>query len=274
MNLIGQRDLKLKIDDLCENNKFPKVFTVLGKSGFGKTSIVNYIAKSLQILDIIEIKSIDDIRNVVLLAPSLSHNILVHVTSFEQLNFRAKESLLKLCEDVPNFVYIALEVTNLSLCEDRFINRSHVFELDAYSKQELHDIILSFKSDISSDDVDKIMSMVGSPKEFKLCLDYGVDSLFNFMNKVIKNISSAQVYNIMKIADNISTKSDDGKIPILMFLNIIKNMSFKAFLKTKDLDMLNLFKSAYEFYEECLKFPKANKKALFDNFILNLKEEP
>ncbi len=271
MYLIGQINLKAKLDSLIELNNFPKVFTVVGKSGFGKSSVVSYIADKLNISDIIELSSIDTIRDAMLYVPNITHPVLLHVTSFEGLNFRAKETLLKLCEDVPNNVYIALEVTNLSLCEDRFINRSQVFELGIYSKQELENIIRTFNPDILQDDISKLLSMVGSPKEFKQAIDYGVDGLHRFMTKVSNNILKAQAYNAMKIADNISLKSDDNKIPILLFLNILKNMSFRTYLTSNDLDALKVYNSAYKFYEELIACPKVNKRALFDNFIFSLK---
>lgn len=271
MNLIGQTNLKTKLDSLFMSHNFPRVITVVGKSGFGKSSVISYIANRLNISDIVELTSIDDIRNSIMSAPNLTHDVLLRVTSFEGLNFRAKETLLKLCEDVPKHIYIALEVTNMSLCEDRFINRSQVFELGAYTKQELEDIIISIKDDISRDDIDMILSLVGSPKEFAQVIDYGVSNLHSFMTKVYNNILKAQAYNAMKIADSLSLKSDDGKIPMLLFLNILKNMSFRAFIRTKDLDALKIYKSAYKFYEELIAYPKVNKRALFDNFIFDLK---
>ena len=272
MEVIGQLNLVNSINSLIDANVFPKVSTILGRYGYGKTHIAKYIAEKLKISNVVEVSSIDEIRDIIMTAPNLSHNIMILVSSFESMNFRAKETLLKLCEDVPKYVYIIIEISNISLYEDRFLNRSHLFELEPYCKTDLERIISLLKPDVSEEEISKLLSSFGAPKDFEQILEYGTDNAISYIGKVIDNISAAQPFNSMKILDMLSTKADDKKLNFNLFFRAISNLSFRAYMKSKMTQHLNLFNCSQNILTEISECPRVNKRALFDKFILDLQE--
>ena len=269
--MIGQNKIKNQITNLSINN-FPRVVSIIGRRGFGKTTVIKYILSYLNILDTINVNSIDDIREVIKTAPNLSHNVAIHIDNFEKLNFRAKETLLKLCEDTPNFIYIFIEVTNSNLFSNQFMNRSLVLTLEPYSKNEIDEIIHSF-GDLSDTEIESLKSFLGSPKDFKLAIDYGnINDLKTFIDTVYKNVSNAEPYNSMKILNKLKIKKDSTGIDFNLFFDALYNISFRNFYQFyKDSDF-KLFNSCYEVLNLLDSNPNINKKMLFDNFILSLKE--
>lgn len=270
MDLIGQNNLKNKLNNLYNTNKFPQVFAIIGKSGQGKTKMVNFIINLLSINKVYEINSIDDIRNAIMTIPNLTENAILHITSFENLNFRAKETLLKLCEDIPNHLYIAIEVTDTYAFEDRYYNRSYTFNLEPYSRDEIIDIVKLFKNNINDDELNKLLFMSSSPKDMENIINFGIENTFDFIDKILKNITKAQPYNSMKIYNNLSAKLGDNKMPMSLFFSLLKNVSFRQFLKTNNDELFKLFLSSNSCYELFISNPNINKRALFDNFILSL----
>lgn len=270
MDLIGQNNLKNKLNNLYNTNKFPQVFAIIGKSGQGKTKMVNFIINLLSINKVYEINSIDDIRNAIMAIPNLTENAILHITSFENLNFRAKETLLKLCEDIPNHLYIAIEVTDTYAFEDRYYNRSYIFNLEPYSRDEIIDIVKLFKNNINDDELNKLLFMSSSPKDMENIINFGIENTFDFIDKILKNITKAQPYNSMKIYNNLSAKLGDNKMPMNLFFSLLKNVSFRQFLKTNNDELFKLFLSSNSCYELFISNPNINKRALFDNFILSL----
>lgn len=270
--LIGQDALRRETESLILDNKFPRVVTVVGRYGYGKSTFINYCASKLNVSNIITISTIDDVRDLIVNAPTFNSNTIAWITSFEKLNFRAKETLLKLCEDIPKYLYIFIEVTNISLYEDRYINRSRVFTLQPYTKSELLDIIKFIKSDVTQSEIDDVMSMFGSPADFKFALDYGASNLKQYMNKVMSNIFMAQSFNLLKICDSLNTKADDGKLDFITFFRAISNLSYRTYLKTNDLQYKKLFICANDVCSELTNVSKPNKRFIFDRFVFSLKE--
>lgn len=272
MKIIGQLNLVNSINSLISSGSFPRVSTILGRYGYGKTHIAKYIADKLSITDIVEVSSIDEVRDIILNAPNLSHDTMVLVSNFESMNFRAKETLLKLCEDVPKFIYIVIEITNISLYEDRFLNRSQLFELEPYTKEDLQNILIEIKSDISNEEIDKMLSTFGAPKDFEQVLECGIDNVIGYISKVIDNVSLAQPFNSMKILDMLSTKADDKKMNFNLFFRALSNLAFRKYYKSRDKKYLNLFNCSNIVLDEISECPRINKRALFDKFILDLQE--
>lgn len=270
MNVIGQEALISEIDDLCVNNNFPKVSTIIGRAGCGKTHIANYISQKLE-AQIIEINSIDDIRDIIESAPNFMHNIVALITSFEALNFRAKEALLKLCEDTPNRLYIIIEVTNSSMYDDRFKNRSQIFTLSPYSKTQMHDICALFKPDITDSEFKTAISVYGTPKDIKEALNYGLDSIFSFANKVMLNIQNANEYNAMKIAESLSLKQNDGKLSFNLFFKALQNLAFAQYKKTRNNNDYRFFCATSDAYNSLINTNRINKRCVFDKWILDIK---
>lgn len=269
---IGQNALKGEIETLFNTNSFPRVVTIVGRYGYGKSKFVEYCISKLNSNSVVEISTIDDVRNLISTAPTFTSNTVAWVHSFEKLNFRAKETLLKLCEDIPNYLYIFIEITNMSLYEDRYINRSRVFNLSPYSKDELVSIIRDIKADVTQSEIDSLLSLFGTPADFKFALDYGAEKLKLYIDKVIDNIGQAQSYNALKICDSLSTKADDGKLDFITFFRAVSNLAYRKYLKTKEARYNALYLCANSACDEVAIIGKPNKKFIFDRFIFSLKE--
>lgn len=269
VNVIGQTELIQNINELYSNNQFPRVSTILGRTGIGKSYITKYIVDILQ-AKYIKISTIDHIRQAIADAPNCVTDTVIHVECFEGLNFRAKEALLKLCEDVPAHYYIIIEITNISIYEEQFLNRSRLFTMQSYTKNELIEILRTMDSEISDEDITKLFNLVGAPKDFSLCLSYGLDYMSSYMDKILNNICKAQPYNAMKIADALSTKAGDNKIDMKLFFRIIYNKSHRQFLLTTDTAMQKLFMASAIALDTLINCPTVNKRAVFDQFVFAL----
>lgn len=267
--MIGQNLIKQQVLNL-DKNSLPKVISIIGRCGFGKSTVADFIISYLGISEVIKINSIDDIRNIIKYAPNLSHNTALHIESFEKLNFRAKEILLKICEDIPNFIYIIIEVTNSELFFDRFMNRSFILTLEPYTKSEINEIIHSF-GDITDDSVELLKSFLGSPKDFKLCYEYGnIFEVKSFIDTVYNNVLAAEPYNSMKIINKLKTKKDSDGIDFNLFFNGLYNIAFKNYFVSHNDNDLKLFMACQKVIDTLVLNPNINKKMLFDNFILSL----
>ena len=93
-----------------------------------------------------------------------------------------------------------------------------------------------------------------------------------FIDTVYKNVSKAEPYNSMKILNKLKIKKDSTGIDFNLFFDALYNISFRNFYQFyKDSDF-KLFNSCYEVLNLLDSNPNINKKMLFDNFILSLKE--
>lgn len=265
--MIGQKNILHKIDTIDEKS-IPQFIVVSGLRGSGKTSIINYLNDTkIHSHEIVNITSIDDIREICMSAVTFTSNRLFVLSDFDSMNFRAKESILKLCEDIPKNLFIIIETSSLENIKQTLISRAYTITLQNYTYDELYDFCSSLEN-INNQEIEYLLVSFKTPGDIIRARSCGILELYAFCYKVINNIFIANTFNAMKIADKLKLKSDSSGFDLDLFFTVIMNCAKysntveqyrKLIFATSDaLKKLNFVKSI-------------NKVALFDNWLFNVK---
>ena len=136
MNIIGQ-DKLLNYIDSKRRDTFPRSLILLGESGCGKSTVINYISDKLNLplIDITDNINIDFIT-------SLYEKPEPYIYTIKASNITIKEqnALLKFIEEPLKNSYVIIEVENLNQILATVYNRCQVLKFVPYSKKILQNL--------------------------------------------------------------------------------------------------------------------------------------
>ncbi len=158
-DVIGQDEIVLSIKKQFDSGRIPHFYIIYGNPGTGKTSISRIIALMLQKApegasiskyDIKEINAadkngIDDVRSLIdnsaykPYAPSIAKVVIMDEA--HQLTTQAQNTLLKLTEDPPNYMYYIFCTTNLVKIIAALKRRAYVINTKGINKESTMKLI-------------------------------------------------------------------------------------------------------------------------------------
>ena len=101
MNIIGQKKLLEDINNLINNNSFPRYAIINGPIGSGKKLISSYIAEKLNATFIPCELSIDSVREVIDMSYTQTSPTLYMWADANKMSINAKNAVLKVTEEPP-----------------------------------------------------------------------------------------------------------------------------------------------------------------------------
>lgn len=265
--MIGQQKAKTLLSRLCN---IPQFIIVSGPTGSGKTLFIQELCKSRLDCEPIEVFSIDDIRNICGTAVNIQSPKAYILSSFDTINFRAKEAILKLCEEVPPYIYIFIETKSLANVKQTLLSRAFIFELEPYSKTDLQRYCLTL-TNLTEVESESLVSVFKTPGQILRASQLGVQAFIGYCSKVTSFVCTAPLGNAMKISNSLNLKSTDTGYDLDLFFECVAQQALVNW-RTIGLD------SAYKIIFACSKTRQQlaqttslNKQMLFDSWLLTIR---
>lgn len=265
--MIGQEKILEILKELKEKNRFPKFMIIQGGKGWGKKLLCKEISKLLNFDIVFFDNKVDEIRECIQLAYTQTSPIIYVLKDGDSMSIAAKNSLLKVVEEPPTSAYIILLVENEQNMLNTILSRAFLLKLNPYSSLELKQYANQLDTDLTEDELNKIIDICECPGEIKLFLEGESKDLYSFCSKVIENLPKVTLSNALKIPKKVKYNDSVEGFDINLFLNTLSYLSFKEFLKDRDIGyqkfclLINQIKAV-------ITKPAINKLYALDNLII------
>lgn len=148
--VLGNQQCVKALSEAIHSPSRPHAFLFTGSSGIGKTTLARIIASEIDAstleIDAASHSGVDDIRSLVELSGfkpiSIQPNRLYIVDECHSLSKQAWQPLLKLLEDPPEYLYIALCTTELQKVPETVKTRCYPVALKPLKIREIEDLLL------------------------------------------------------------------------------------------------------------------------------------
>lgn len=273
INFIGQDSLLQKINGFTMET-FPHSFIVYGENGSGRHMLCSLIAEKFH-LDYVEVRErIGDSKLITkkYSAPALrdfldecTFNVFPTLIIFEAADLQEKESaaLLKILEEPPRQLYIAIIAPSPQSLIPTIKNRAIEFDIPVYTRDTL-------KLFLTDDSQECFLEYANTPGQVLSLSTLGVSS-FNDMLKlaysIFTNITKATYGNLFNISNRFFPRSED-KFPFEVFASMLYKTCYKLLLQGSfSYDAILL---TFQLIQDIRK-PRSDNRLLFEKYLFDLK---
>lgn len=206
--LIGQEEVKERVQGLIDSGNLPNTFIITGPKGSGKTELAKWITNSLEApMYVPDDLKIDSIRQLNEDSRTISSPKVYLLDSCETMTMQAQNALLKLAEEPPENAYIIMTVQDSGTLLPTIISRSVTFRMGGYTRQEL---MLFTKNE-------ELLDMAGNPGTIIRMKETLYEELLKHCRKVVDNIDRISVSNAFNILKSVDKSEYDLFISMLVY---------------------------------------------------------
>lgn len=257
--MIGQVELKEKLNSQIVNSTFPRCSIIVGQRGSGKRTLAKYIADELKAQCVITDGKIDEVRQVIKLANS-SHTKTVYVfADADKMSNNAENALLKLLEEPPNNAYIIVTVQAEEKLLPTIRSRGVIYHMQPYTPNE----IIEYHGEAN----DIIKQVCETPGDVDLLVRSGIDTVYSYAELVADNIGEVTGANALKIGSKIAFKDEEDKIDILTFFKTFLGVCYNR-IDTQYAEWILITLNSMQ----QLTIKGVNKSMLFDDWVLSCRQ--
>lgn len=208
--MIGQKNNLNTVIQWRINKSIPRFIIIFGEEGSGRLTLAKVIMKCLNAYGIIAGNSINDVRETIENAYTISDPTFYIFRNADDMRQEAKNALLKVVEEPPNNAYFIMTVQNIDSMLGTIRSRGTVIKMEPYSQEDItsvctDELLLRYARNISDTQIDRnnVQAVVTCVKEI-------IDALENKSGtKLLKSCVKLK-----------SKKSDTDKIDCSLFLRI------------------------------------------------------
>lgn len=264
--MVGQEIVKCQIQDLIDNNSYPRFSIITGKKGIGKKMLGKEIANRLGLPYIVWNNKIDDIRELIEIMSKQEEPAVYCIPDYEDMSIGARNSLLKVCEEPPNKSYIVITSSLKDIILPTILGRGTVLEMNNYTDEELFSIGRILSKGISDEELEIRKNYCEVPGEFALFENINTNEFSEFIEMIWNNIGRASAGNLLKTTSKIKLKDEGNGFDINLFINGISSMN-------KTMEDLTI---RSKIYNEIINAKRSlqlkfNKQYILDNLLLNIR---
>lgn len=275
--MIGQEKLIDNIHKEIDGRSFARFSILAGQKGSGKKLLADDIASWLNsICYQLPDSKIDTIRKMIVDAYKLSSAMTYIIPDADDMSVAAKNALLKLMEEPPNKAYFIMTLQDINNTLDTIKSRGRVYNMQPYTPEQLYNFYQSLFGKCNEEEKRLIESLCETPGEVTQLYNCKPLEFYNYVMKVIDNISKVSGANAFKIADKIAIKETDGGYDLKLFWKIFIDICNN---KQKELDKVADSSQYYQavlitsYYLKQLKIKGINRQGLMDMWILDIRKE-
>ena len=225
--MIGQKKNKLIIDDWAKKNKFPKFIIITGAIGSGKRTLVKYITDKMNRQVINCGLSVDDVREVISQAYTLTIPTVFIFADAHKMSAQAKNALLKVTEEPPNDAMFILTSVSIEQLLPTLESRCVLLEIEPYKDSELYELW-----------PDENVKYCMYPGDIEKLKNTDVQSLKDFCSGLIPSTTS-KLLNALSSLNNIEfSNNDKGIFDLMLVLNVLNYMLISKYEESKDIRYL------------------------------------
>lgn len=265
--MIGQTKAKRLLTKL---DSLPQFIIVAGPKGSGKSLFINETCRYKLGCEPIEISSINDVRNICETAVDVQKPTAYVISTFDNVNFRTKEAILKLCEETPKYIYIFIETQSTANIKQTLLSRAFLFNLEPYSIEDLNKYCLTLEN-VTEAESESLVNTFKTPGNIQRAYRLGTRDFISFCDKVVSFVCEAPFGNTMKIANSLKLKADGPGYDLDLFFEAVAH---RALLAKNNLGI----DTAYSIIKACsavstvfAQTPTVNKQMLFDSWLMKVR---
>ena len=268
--MIGQKELLERIDNLIEENKWPRFVIISGSRGSEKDMLISHIVKKLGCITIGANTSVSDVRQAVTqIQMTKGDTVMCTFCNADTMSLAAKNALLKIVEEPPKNAYFIMTLESLQNTLDTIKSRATIFNMQPYSLTDIYEY-MTLKYDLTSEEQNIVADICETPGDVDILYEDGISAFDKYVNTVVDYIAEVSGANSFSIAKRIKFKDDDEGFDLLLF--------FRAFIS----------KCAIRMAEDVIRYAQAirittkrmqelnvngiNKQNVFDMWILDIRQ--
>lgn len=266
--MIGQHLLQSRIDQLIENDTFPRFSIIVGPRGSGKKTLAHLIYQKFGTGLFSSMgTSVDAVRQCITQSYTIRGTQSIYLfADADNMSNAAKNALLKVTEEPPNEAYFIMTLEDENNTLETIRSRGTVFHMDRYTPDEIYQYSCDFDH-CDTESYKLFTSICDTPGDVDVLKKMGSKEFYDYVQLVADNIAQVSLANAFKIPSKVALKEDAEGYDLRLF--------WKAFMKvlvdtnrTHDFGAITITSK----YLQKLKIKGINKQMLMDNWVLEIRE--
>ena len=216
--MIGQQQLSNRIQQLIENDAFPRFSIFVGPKGSGKKTLLLEMFEGIYLED----NKVDSVRKMIEMVYRVGNRTFI-MPDADTMSVAAKNALLKVVEECPNDNYFIMTLEDENNTLETIRSRGTVFHMDRYTPDEIVEYAESKYTSMQLNWTDIIKELCETPGDVDLMVKMGTKDFYDYVQLVVDNIAEVSLANAFKIPSKVALKEDAEGYDLRLF--------WKAFMK-------------------------------------------
>lgn len=282
INIIGQKKLLQRIQQLIDSDRYPRFSIIVGAKGSGKKKIARLLCKEISggLYEECGTK-IDDVRELIHDAYQIHSTAVYFIPDADNMSVAAKNALLKVTEEPPNNSYFIMTLESAKNTPETILSRATVFYMDPYKPDEILEYAHKIRKDYDKDKCsmeDEIIQMIcETPGDVDIMTKHGVINFYEYVKLVVNNITEVSLANAFKIPSKVALKDADEGYDLRLFLKVfvytiikekVWNGADEDITKSTAVSVLVTSKAL----QDLKRIRGINKQMLMDKWIMEIRE--
>ena len=276
--MIGQANLQSRIEQLINNNTFPRFSIFVGPRGSGKKTFAPYIAGYMLAgwVHAFDVK-IDTIREIIQQSYKVVDNTVYFIPDADNMSNAAKNALLKVTEEPPNNAYFIMTLEDENNTLETIRSRGTVFHMDRYTPDEIGSYFYDrYHANHGKDDETIVKELCETPGDVDTLVKMGIKEFYDYVQLVVDNIADVSLANAFKIPSKVALKDDvegyDLRLFWKAFMKVcLEKASGKGLTPEQILDYGEAV-MATDKYLQKLRVKGINRQMLIDCWLMEIRE--
>lgn len=279
--MIGQQQLKSRITAIIGLNRVPRFCLFIGQDGSGKKCIMDWMSTELHKYGVCKHTmsydncKIEAVRNMIDTAYELVDSTVFIMPDIQNMSAVAKNAILKITEEPPNNAYFLMSVNSVDNVLDTLRSRAVVFNMQAYSKDELQNYLNENGGlKLSEDQRSFILNISNTIADVGNLLKIDSKAFCDYMNLVFEQIAKVSGPNSFKMANKLAVKNEEDKYDLKLFFQAFQHLCLDHMIGVDNEEENKYFegvKLASKALQD-LQISGINKQMLIDEFILDIRK--
>ena len=271
MDIIGQKQLLERIDNLIATDNWPRFAIFYGPKGSGRKMLSDYVGEKLGARFVPCEIGVGAVRDAILLSYEQTEPTLYMFGDADRMSVAAKNALLKVTEEPPLKSYFIMTVEDLDSTLGTIQSRANCFMLGTYTPSELEEYANVKGYTLTESEVQILKDICNTPGDVDaLCVE-NITEFHGFANRVLDLLATTTGSNALKIPTYFRYKEEDEKgYDPIMFLRCIKVICSKRMVDTPSIYWRDVISTTNQFLGD-MRVSGINKQATLDLWILKVR---
>lgn len=169
---------------------------------------------------------VDEIREIIDMAYSQVNPIIYAILESDRMSLGAKNAMLKITEEPPNMATFIMFTENMESVLPTIKSRAYKVNMGDYNEKEL--IAYANIEDLSDTEKYYIKAICEVPEDVDMLVGMAnIEGFGDFVENVVRGIPRAKLSNALKVSTRLSTKADDGKYNVRLFMQAMRGIYYQ-----------------------------------------------
>lgn len=267
--MIGQRNLQSRIEQLIDNDSFPRFSIFVGPKGSGKKTLLLEMFEGIYLED----NKVDSVRKMIDMVYKIGNRTFI-MPDADTMSNAAKNALLKVIEECPNDNYFIMTLEDENNTLETIRSRGTVFHMDRYTPDEIYQYACDFDH-CDTESYKLFTSICDTPGDVDILKKMGSKEFYDYVQLVVDNIAEVSIANAFKIPSKVSLKDDADGYDLKLFWKAVAGILLLKAKQRGNSKKLVKYCDAYSIttkYLQKLRVKGVNRQMLMDNWIIDVRD--